>query len=65
MYTYIVKGCHYCYFFVLKVQDTGPGSLVGRVSASGNGFDPGRDIPNSLKVVLAAPRLALSLMGNS
>ena len=29
----------------------------------GHGFDPGRDIPNSLKIVLVAHRLALRLTG--
>ena len=46
---------------------TGPGSSVGRVSASGEwevtGLIPGRDIPKSLKMFLASPRLALRLMG--
>ena len=42
---------------------TGPGSSVGRVSTPGNGRSQvlilGRDIPKSLKMILAAPRLAL------
>ena len=43
---------------------TCPGSSVGRVSTPRNFTDsiPGRDIPKSLKNVLAAPRLALRLM---
>ena len=46
---------------------TGPGSSVGRVSAQREravtGLIPGRDIPKSLKIVLAGPRLALRLAG--
>ena len=43
----------------------GPGSSVGRVSALGKvmGSIMGCDIPKSLKMVLAAPRLALRLTG--
>ena len=50
---------------------SGPGSSVGRGSAPGNGKSrpvgsiTGRDIPKSLKMVLAAPRSALRLTGQS
>ena len=50
-----------------KVKTNWPSSLVGRVSASAKGRSrvrfPGNDIPESLKMVLAAPRLALRLTG--
>ena len=49
---------------------TGHGNSISRVSAPGNGREAvgsitGRNIPKLLKMVLAAPRLALWLMGQS
>ena len=50
-----------------RSEQTGPASSVGRVSAPGNGRSHvrsrGPDIPKSLKMVLAAPCLALRLTG--
>ena len=50
-------------FFKYKLTCTGLSSSVGRVFAPGNirslGSIPCRDIPKLLKMVLAAPRLAL------
>ena len=57
----------YAYKITSDQKDNSNGSSVGRVSALGNRRSwvsiSGRDIPKSLKIVLAAPRLALRLTG--
>ena len=62
-----IKSLHMHIQYLHVYTEDVPAPVVQSVESPlrGHGFDPVRDIPKSLKMVLAAPRLAPRLTGKS